>query len=53
MLVGKIFEPQNYGLALPEGDPLREKINRALLELIESDEMERIKRKWFGGPSGG
>jgi ABC-type amino acid transport substrate-binding protein len=53
MIVGKIFEPQNYGLAVPEGDPLREKINRALLKLIESDELERIKNKWFGNPVDG
>jgi len=52
-VVGKIFEPQNYGLALPEGSPLREKINRAILKLTESDELERIKRKWFGNQSGG
>jgi len=52
-VVGKIFEPQNYGLALPQGSPLREKINRAILKLTESDELERIKRKWFGNQSGG
>jgi ABC-type amino acid transport substrate-binding protein len=53
MVVGKIFEPQNYGLAVPQGNPLREKINRAILKLIESDEMKRIKTKWFGDQSGG
>ena len=53
MVVGKIFEPQNYALAVPQGSPLRETINRAILKLIESDEMERIKRKWFGNQSGG
>ena len=52
-VVGKIFEPQNYGLAMPQGNPLREKINRAILKLIESDEMERIKKKWFGDQSSG
>ena len=48
MVVGKTFEPQNYGLALAQGNPLREKINRAILKMIESDELERIKAKWFG-----
>jgi len=52
-VVGKIFEPQNYGLAMPQNDPLREKINRAILKLIESDEMERIKNKWFGNQNVG
>lgn len=48
MVVGKKFEPQNYGLALPQGNPSREQINRAILKLIESGELERIKTKWFG-----
>lgn len=52
-VVGKIFEPQNYGLAVPQGNHLRETINRAILKLIESDEMERIKKKWLGDQSGG
>ncbi len=50
-VVGNIFEPQDYGLALPQGSPLREKITRAILKLIESDELESIKVKWFGNPS--
>jgi ABC-type amino acid transport substrate-binding protein len=48
MVVGKLFEPQDYGLALPQGSPLREKFNRAILLLIESDELEPINTKWFG-----
>ncbi|MBW2429253.1 MAG: transporter substrate-binding domain-containing protein [Deltaproteobacteria bacterium] len=47
-VVGKIFEPQDYGLALPQGSPLREEINRTILKLIGSDEMERITSKWLG-----
>jgi ABC-type amino acid transport substrate-binding protein len=48
-VVGKIFEPQDYGLALPQGSPLREKINRAILKLVESDEFERTVKNWLGG----
>jgi len=48
-VVGKIFEPQDYGMVLPQGGPLREKINRAILTLIESDELESIRSNWFGG----
>jgi ABC-type amino acid transport substrate-binding protein len=48
MVVGKTFEPQNYGLAVIQGNPLREKINRAILNMIESDELERIEAKWLG-----
>jgi len=47
-VVGKIFEPQDYGLALPQGSPLREKLNRAILTLRESDELERTLEKWLG-----
>jgi len=47
-VVGNIFQPQDYGLAVPQGSPLREKIIRAILKLIESGELERIKMKWFG-----
>jgi len=50
MVVGKIFEPQDYGLAVPQGSPLREKINRAILNLIESGELDRIRNSWFGDP---
>jgi len=49
-VVGKIFEPQDYGLAVAQGSPLREKINRAILSLIESGELDSIKRNWFGNP---
>ena len=47
-VVGKIFEPQDYGLALPQGSPLRELINRKLLRLVAADETENIQKLWFG-----
>ena len=50
-VVGKIFEPQDYGLALPQGSPLREKMNRAILTLRESDELALMVAKWLG-PAG-
>jgi len=52
-VVGKIFEPQDYGLALPQGSPLREELNRAILKLVGTDELERISSKWLGDPNGG
>ena len=42
------FESQNYGIALPENSPLREQINRALLEITSSIAWERIKHKYLG-----
>ena len=50
-VVGKLFEPQDYGLALPAGSPLRERINLDLLGSIESDELENINKKWLGHES--
>jgi len=52
-VVGKIFEPQDYGLALPQGSPLREELNRTILKLVGTDEMERITTKWLGRRNGG
>ena len=40
------FQPQNYSIQLQEGSPLREKINRALLEILESKEWDDIKHKY-------
>jgi len=50
-VVGKIFAPQDYGIAVQQGSIWREKINRTLLELIESGEFKRIHTKWFGQKS--
>jgi ABC-type amino acid transport substrate-binding protein len=47
-VVGKIFDPQDYGLALPQGSPLREKLNRVVLALKEAGELAGIRTKWFG-----
>jgi polar amino acid transport system substrate-binding protein len=47
-LVGTIFHPEKYGIALPEGSPLREEINRALLRLIEDGTYNDIYARWFG-----
>jgi len=51
-VVGKIFEPQSYGLALPQGSLLREKINLAILGLQQSSEFKNIRLKWFGPQAG-
>lgn len=47
-LVGKIFVPENYGVALPSGSPLAEPINQSLLKLREDGTYAAIYRKWFG-----
>ena len=47
-VVGLLFQEQNYGIALQVRSPHREKINIALLKLIESGEYQEIVEKWFG-----
>jgi hypothetical protein len=47
-VVGKLFVLQDYGMALPQGSRWREKINRAVLTLLESGETRHIRSKWFG-----
>ena len=37
-IIDTLFEEQNYGIALPEGSKLREKINRAILETTHDAE---------------
>lgn len=46
--VGSVFAPQDLGMAVREGSPLRERINRALLQLIQEGEVARLKADWFG-----
>lgn len=47
-LVGPIFLPENYGIALPSGSALAELLNQSLLKLRESGEYDAIRRRWFG-----
>jgi polar amino acid transport system substrate-binding protein len=42
------FVRQDYGIALPEGSPLREPINRVLLERIGARAWQEILQKYFG-----
>ncbi len=48
-VVGRVFSEQQYGLALPPGSPLREPLNRALLELMENGTYRTIHSHWFEG----
>lgn len=47
-LIGSVFNSEKYGIALPTGSPLREEINRALLQLIEDGTYDDIYTRWFG-----
>lgn len=47
-LVGPMFDRQNYGFALQQDSPYRERINRALLALTERGVGLELRKKWFG-----
>jgi len=46
-VVGPIFRPQKYAIAVPVGSALRKQINRALLEIYADGTYERIYSAWF------
>ena len=47
-LAGVVFQEQQYGVALSHDPLLRERINRALLRLVESGEYAALYAEWFG-----
>ncbi|MFN8469635.1 MAG: transporter substrate-binding domain-containing protein [Caldilineaceae bacterium] len=47
-VVGRIFQQEQYGIALPTGSPLREPINETLLEIQEDGTYDALYTKWFG-----
>ena len=48
VVVGPLIEPQFYAIAFPQGSPLREFVNQALLKIFENGEYEAIYGHWFG-----
>lgn len=50
VMAGDRLSREHDGIALREGDDLREDINRALLTLQEKEYFEFLCRKWFGEP---
>jgi polar amino acid transport system substrate-binding protein len=45
--VGGILKKEHYGIVLPQGSPLRERINVALITLYETGEYQTLYNKWF------
>ncbi len=43
-----LFERQHYGIAFPEGSPLRESVNRIMFEIIEQDKWQQVVSKYLG-----
>lgn len=46
-VVGPIFRPIKYGIAVPTRSPLRKQINEALLQVYDNGTYEDIYNKWF------
>lgn len=47
-VVGPLYMGQSYGIAFPQGSPLREKATIAILKMMENGSYGRIYAKWFG-----
>lgn len=46
-VVGVVFKPEKYGIALPSGSELREPINEVLLEMYQDGTLSEIESRWF------
>ena len=46
-VVGPVFRPEKYGIAVAEGSVLRKEIDEALLGLYQNGTYEEIYSKWF------
>ncbi|WP_181969920.1 transporter substrate-binding domain-containing protein [Paraburkholderia sp. DHOC27] len=46
-VVGPIFRPEKYGIAVANGSALRKSINETLLAMYEDGTYEQIYSKWF------
>lgn len=48
VVVGRLFEKQNYGIGLQQDSRYRKAINQALLKLAEEGYLAELRRKYFG-----
>jgi ABC-type amino acid transport substrate-binding protein len=46
-VVGPLFAQQDYGIVVPQGSEYRDRINRILLQLRETGELDDLQQKWF------
>jgi len=49
-VVGPLFRPEKYAIAVAEGSALRKQIDRALLEIYADGTYEKIYSAWFALP---
>ncbi len=45
---GPLYQGQPYGIAFPQGSPLRDKVSVTILKFMEGDVYKNLYRKWFG-----
>lgn len=48
MIAGAAFEKEAYGIVMRRHGELTPKVNKALAELKNSGEYDKIYEKWFG-----
>ena len=48
LVLNELFDPQTYGIALPTDSPLRESINRSLLEFTHTPRWQEILDTYLG-----
>jgi ABC-type amino acid transport substrate-binding protein len=46
-VVGPVFRPEKYAIAVPNGSALRKQIDKALLEIYKDGTYEKIYSAWF------
>ncbi|MCU0270272.1 MAG: transporter substrate-binding domain-containing protein [Acidimicrobiales bacterium] len=51
VVVGPVFEPEYYGVALGQGSARTERIDRALLAVREDGTYQQLYERWFGPDS--
>ena len=49
-VLARTFERQDYAFALPQGSPLREPINRAILAYLSTDQWLMLRNRYLGTP---
>ena len=48
VIIGPLFDHQDYGIAIADEDKLIEEVDQALLKIVESGELAMLHEKWFG-----
>ncbi|MFC1463892.1 MAG: transporter substrate-binding domain-containing protein [Candidatus Brachytrichaceae bacterium NZ_4S206] len=49
-MVGEVFQPEPYGIALAPNSPYREVISQAVLEIYTDGTHQQLTQRWFGAP---